>query len=93
MTDERTPFAELWDGIVSGWMLVDDHDQLTERIEKLGDLMKRAGVRLEDLDEVQRSTVELMIQTQVSRAVRDGHFGPELAELARLAESKGDRFP
>ncbi len=76
---ERTPFDEKWDDIVRGWMLVDDQDELTERIEALGDLMKRAALKLEDLDDLQRETVKMMIQVQVARGIRDGDFLPYFA--------------
>ena len=92
MTD-RTPFDDRWDDIVRGWMLVDDHDELTDRIERLGQLMSRAGVRLEELDELQRKTIELMIQTQVARAIRDGAFGDSVRAEFEAAMLKGKPRP
>jgi hypothetical protein len=78
----RTPFDGLWDDIVRGWMLVDDHDELTDRIEALAQLMNKAGMGLADLDELQAATIKLMVQTQVARSIRDGWFEPYIfAEL------------
>lgn len=62
-------FAEIADG----WMLVDDFDELTERIEQLGQLAANAG-GIEWFSEAQRATVKLMIQVQIQRGIALGDF-------------------
>lgn len=68
-----TPFDAAFNEIVSGWMLVDDFDELTDRIEKLGDLVKRGG-GLALCSDLQRATIHMMIQTQVAKGIRQGDF-------------------
>jgi hypothetical protein len=58
--------------IVDGWSLVDDFDDLTDRIERSADWAKANGPLLED----EQATVRLMIETQVAMGIRRGDFEP-----------------
>jgi hypothetical protein len=58
--------------IVSGWMLIDDFDDLTDRIERAGEW---AAVN-RPLTEDESATVAPMIESQIARAVRRGDFEP-----------------
>ncbi len=66
--DMRDGFKE----IVDGWMLVDDFDALTERIELAGIWAKRHGPLLPD----EESTVRLMIESQIAKGIARGDFEP-----------------
>lgn len=76
MTDAKTPFDEQWDDIVRGWMLVDDWDDLTDRIERLAELMGRAKMAVADLDDLKAATVKMMIDKQISEGLARGDFAP-----------------
>ncbi|TGS86703.1 hypothetical protein EN817_17530 [Mesorhizobium sp. M3A.F.Ca.ET.174.01.1.1] len=71
--------------IVSGWMLVDDFDDLTDRIERSALWAKENGPLL--LDE--EATVKCMIETQIARGLSRGDFD-DLRRLmgCRSAQSK-----
>jgi hypothetical protein len=56
--------------IVSGWMLVDDFDDLTDRIERSAEWAKLNAPLLPD----EQATVELMIKTQVAKGIMRGDF-------------------
>jgi site-specific recombinase XerC len=86
----RTPFDDRWDEIVSGWMLVDDHDELTDRIEALAKLMNEAGMHLADLSELQAATVKMMVEVQVARSVRDGWFEPYIFAELKVEAPNGE---
>lgn len=58
--------------IVSGWMLIDDDDDLADRIERSAQWAKRNG----PLNGDEESTIRLMIQCQVARGIRRGDFEP-----------------
>jgi hypothetical protein len=66
---------DLWrDGfsdIAAGWMMIDDFDDLTERIERLAEWTKANG----PLRPVEAATVKFMIESQIARGIRRGHFG------------------
>jgi len=58
--------------IVDGWSLVDDFDDLTDRIERSAKWAEANGPLLED----EQATARLMIQTQVAVGIRRGDFEP-----------------
>jgi hypothetical protein len=58
--------------IVSGWMLVDGFDELTDRIERSAKWAEANGPLLAD----EAATVRLMIQSQIARGIRRGDFEP-----------------
>lgn len=58
--------------IADGWMLVDDFDELTDRIERLGEWTKVNGPLLPD----EESTVRLMIESQIAKGIARGDFEP-----------------
>jgi hypothetical protein len=58
--------------IVDGWSLVDDFDDLTDRIERSAEWVEANGALLED----EAATVRLMIETQVAMGIRRGDFEP-----------------
>jgi hypothetical protein len=68
VVDLRDGFRE----IVAGWMLVDDFDDLTDRIERSAEWAKANGPLLPD----EVATVKMMIETQVAKAIRRGDFEP-----------------
>jgi hypothetical protein len=51
--------------IVSGWMLIDDFDDLTDRIERAGEWTKVNG----PLEPDEQATIELMIEAQMARGM------------------------
>jgi hypothetical protein len=59
MADLRDGFRE----IVTGWMLVDDFDDLTDRIERAAEWTKENGPLAPD----EEATVKMMIETQVAK--------------------------
>lgn len=58
--------------IVDGWSLVDDFDDLFDRIEQSSQWMDVNGPLLEE----EAATVRLMIQSQVALGIRRGDFEP-----------------
>ena len=60
--------------IVEGWTLVDDFDDLTDRIERSGEWAQANGGLLAD----ERATINLMIQSQIARGIARGDFEPFL---------------
>jgi hypothetical protein len=58
--------------IVDGWSLVDDFDDLLDRIERSSKWMDVNGPLLED----EASTLRLMIQGQIAMRIRRGDFEP-----------------
>jgi len=66
--DMRPGFRE----IVDGWMVIDDFDDLTDRIERVGAWTKANGPLLPD----EQATVSLMIECQVARGIQRGDFEP-----------------
>lgn len=58
--------------IVSGWMLVDDVEELSERIERVAAWATENGA----LEDDEKATVKLMIETQVARGIVRGDFEP-----------------
>jgi hypothetical protein len=58
--------------IVDGWSLVDDFDDLTERIERSAKWTAANGPLLAD----EAATVRLMIECQVAMGIRRGDFEP-----------------
>lgn len=58
--------------IADGWMLVDDFDELTDRIERLGEWAKQQGGLTAD----EESTVRLMIEAQIAKGIARGDFEP-----------------
>lgn len=58
--------------IVSGWTLIDDFDDLSDRIERSAAWAKANG----PLEPDEQATVELLIQTQVCRGIARGDFEP-----------------
>ncbi len=58
--------------IVDGWSLVDDLDDLFDRIERSSKWMDANGPLLED----EAATVRLMIQRQIAMRIRRGDFDP-----------------
>lgn len=81
MTARTAAFDAAWDDIVSGHLLIIDFGDVTERIERCADLMKRDGVKLEELTELQRGTVKLMIDRQIAIGILEGHFNDVLEGL------------
>jgi hypothetical protein len=53
--------------ITSGWMLIDDFDDLTDRIERLARWTKAIG----PLEPDEKVTFEMMIQVQIARGMSD----------------------
>jgi hypothetical protein len=49
--------------ITSGWMLIDDFDDLTDRIERAAEWTKQNG----PLEPDEAATVKLMIEAQIAR--------------------------
>ena len=66
---------ETFVAIVDGWSLVDDFDDLFERIERSSKWMDANGPLLED----EASTVRLMIQRQIRMRIRRGDFEPYIS--------------
>lgn len=66
--------------IVSGWMLVDDFDDLTDRIERSAVWAKEHAPLLPD----EQATVKCMIETQFARGLSRGDFD----DLRRLMGCK-----
>lgn len=58
--------------IADGWMLVDDFDELTDRIERLAVWTGQNKPLTPD----EESTVQLMIESQVAKGVARGDFEP-----------------
>lgn len=69
MSDQKTrpEFAEIADG----WALIDDFDDLTDRIERIG---KFADANGGELWPYERDTVALMIKTQIAKGIKRGDF-------------------
>ena len=67
--------------IVSGWMLIDDFDDLTDRIERSAEWAKANG----PLEEDEQATVTMMVESQIARGIRRGDFEPFIAGEARTA--------
>ena len=67
---------------IAGWTLIDDLNSLGDYIEASAAWVKaNGGEKAMEPDE--RATVQLMIQTQVARAIRAGEFEPYIpAELS-----------
>jgi hypothetical protein len=65
--------------IISGWMVIDDFDDLTDRIERAGEWTTINGPLQDD----EEATITLMIQSQIARGIMRGDFdfaiGPRLA--------------
>jgi len=60
---------------ISGWTLIDDIEILGEYIEASARWVKaHGGERAMEPDE--KATAQLMIQCQVAKAIRAGHFEP-----------------
>lgn len=57
---------------ISGWTLIHDVEALGERIQQAADWETENG----PLEEDERATVQLMIQTQVVWGIRRGDFEP-----------------
>ena len=58
--------------IVSGWTIIDDFDDLTDRIERAAEWTKANG----PLEADEEATVKLMIEAQIVRAIQRGDFEP-----------------
>ena len=58
--------------IVSGWTIIDDFDDLTDRIERAAEWTKANGPLEADED----ATVKLMIEAQIARGIQRGDFEP-----------------
>lgn len=58
--------------IVSGWTLVDDFGELTDRIERAAEWAKANG----PLEPDEEATATLMIESQIARGIRRGDFEP-----------------
>jgi hypothetical protein len=71
MADLRDGFR----GIVTGWMLVDDFDDLTDRIERVAKWTKENGPLQSD----EEATVKLMIETQIAKGIRRSDFELEVS--------------
>lgn len=63
---------EDFQAIVDGWSLVDDIDDLFDRIERSSKWMDANGPLSVD----EASTVRLMIQSQIAMKIRRGDFEP-----------------
>lgn len=63
--------------IVSGWMLVDDFDDLTDRIERSAVWAKDNAPLLPD----ETATVQFMIKSQIARGLERGDFDDILKML------------
>jgi hypothetical protein len=79
--------------IVSGWMLVDDVEELGERIERAAAWSNDNG----PLEADEQATVKLMIQSQIARGIVRGDFepfvpggDPELAQWLLQGEIEPD---
>lgn len=70
---------EAFHEIVSGWMLHDGIDDLTERIEAAAEWTKANG----PLEPDEQATIELMIKAQIARGC------PELVRAAGLQQEFG----
>ena len=60
---------------ISGWTLIDDVEILGEYIEASARWVKAHGGE-QAMDEDEKATVQLMIQCQIAKAIRAGHFEP-----------------
>lgn len=58
--------------IIDGWSLVDDFDDLTDRLERAAKWTEANAPLLED----EEATVRLMIQSQVAQGIHRGDFEP-----------------
>jgi hypothetical protein len=58
--------------ISSGWMLIDDFDDLAERIERLGEWAQANA----PLTCAERAAIGLMIKSQIARGIVRGDFEP-----------------
>lgn len=74
MTVRTEEFNAKWDDIVTGWLLITDFHDVTDRIERLAALMKHCGLKLDDLGELQRATVKMMIERQIAIGIAEGHL-------------------
>ncbi len=61
-----------FDEIVSGWMLVDDFNDLTDRIEQADEWTRIHG----PLEDDEQKTLEMMIQCQIAKGIARGDFEP-----------------
>jgi wyosine [tRNA(Phe)-imidazoG37] synthetase (radical SAM superfamily) len=71
MADLRPEFSE----IVAGWMLIDDFNDLTDRLERLAELIESIG-GIDKLSIDEHATVRIMIESQIARGVARGDFEP-----------------
>lgn len=67
-----------FEALISGWTLIDGVEPLTDRIEEVARWMTRNKLKMEDLSEIERKTIELMINTQIRRGVLRGDFDVHL---------------
>lgn len=58
--------------IVGGWMVIDDFDDLTDRIDRSAEWAAANG----PLEADERYTVKMMIEAQVVRGIGRGDFEP-----------------
>jgi hypothetical protein len=68
--------------IVAGWMMVDDFEDLTDRIERAAEWAAANGPLTGD----ESATVALMIKSQIARAIRRGDFEPFIPSDASDAD-------
>jgi hypothetical protein len=71
--------------ISEGWMLIDDFDDLTDRIERLAEWAKAAAPLLPD----ETATIQMMIESQIARGIRRGDFEPYISGETREEPSDG----
>jgi len=61
--------------IVSGWTLIDDFDDLTDRIERSAVWAKENSPLQPD----EQATAAMMIETQIMRGIHRGDFEPYIS--------------
>lgn len=82
--------------IADGWMLVNDFDELTDRIERLGAWTKENGPLSED----EAATVTMMIECQVAQGMARGDFEemvdsewpPMLGQIKRMQRAYASMY-
>lgn len=60
---------------IAGWALIDDLNAIGDFIEASARFVEQNGGELA-MEPDERAAVQMMIQTQVAKAIRAGHFEP-----------------
>ena len=81
MPDLRDGFRD----ITVGWTLIDDFDELTDRIERAAEWTKENGPLRPD----EEATVRMMIETQIAKGIRRGDFEPYIDKRSDPLRRRG----